>query len=80
MMALRNSLGLEIRRQRRAAGLSQEEFAAKIGVDRTTLGKWERGKASPTPKSIRKLTKGQILNSATLRELLDLRTKVVDQH
>ncbi len=29
-------------------GLSQEAFAAALGVDRKTVGRWERGEASPS--------------------------------
>jgi transcriptional regulator with XRE-family HTH domain len=29
---------------KRFLGLSQEEMARKLGVDPSTLGKWERGK------------------------------------
>lgn len=31
---------------RKAAGMTQAEFAAIIGVDRSTVTKWERGRAS----------------------------------
>jgi transcriptional regulator with XRE-family HTH domain len=34
---------------RKAAGLNQEQIAEAIGVDRTTLGKWERGESTPQP-------------------------------
>ena len=30
---------------RRAAGLSQKELARRLGVDPTTLGRWERGES-----------------------------------
>ncbi|EHR53416.1 putative transcriptional regulator [Saccharomonospora marina XMU15] len=34
---------------RHAAGYTQEFFADKLGVDRTTVGRWERGVQSPQP-------------------------------
>lgn len=34
---------------RRATGKTQEQVATLIGVDRTTLGKWERDEATPQP-------------------------------
>jgi transcriptional regulator with XRE-family HTH domain len=32
---------------RKARGITQKEFARKIGVDPSTLAKWERGQRSP---------------------------------
>jgi transcriptional regulator with XRE-family HTH domain len=37
------ALGLQIRRLREVAGISQEEFAAKAGLDRAYYGGIERG-------------------------------------
>jgi DNA-binding XRE family transcriptional regulator len=34
---------------RHAVGYTQESFAEKLGVDRTTIGRWERGAQSPQP-------------------------------
>jgi transcriptional regulator with XRE-family HTH domain len=34
---------------RLAAGYTQESFAEKIGADRSTIGRWERGTQSPQP-------------------------------
>jgi transcriptional regulator with XRE-family HTH domain len=34
--------GLQIRRARQRAGLTQHQFAAKIGVDRSAVSNWER--------------------------------------
>lgn len=40
-------LGNKLYELRRQAGLSQEEFAEKIGVSRQAVSKWERGEALP---------------------------------
>lgn len=34
---------------RKAAGKTQEEVAEQVGVDRTTIGKWERDESTPQP-------------------------------
>src|SRR5437879_5558163 len=34
---------------RHAGGYTQETFAEKLGVDRSTVGRWERGVQSPQP-------------------------------
>lgn len=36
-----------IAEQRRAAGLTQEDVASRLGVSRQTVGKWEAGRAIP---------------------------------
>ena len=40
--------GIEIRRLRRASGLSQEDLADLAGLDRTTIGRIERGEFRAT--------------------------------
>lgn len=35
--------------RRRALGYSQEKLAQSLGVDRTTVGRWEGGRISPQP-------------------------------
>lgn len=46
-MRTRKVIGTAIQEAREAAGLTQQELAAKVGVDRTTLAHWE----SPTSKT-----------------------------
>jgi transcriptional regulator with XRE-family HTH domain len=38
-----------IRKLRTALGLTQEQFAAKIGVTFSTINRWENGKGKPSP-------------------------------
>ena len=38
----------EVRRTRERIGLSQDRFAAAIGVSASTLRKWEQGQRQPT--------------------------------
>lgn len=42
-MEIREVFGLNLRRYRHAAGLSQEDLAHKAGVDRTYVSSLERG-------------------------------------
>lgn len=39
----------DLARRRKAAGHSQESFAAALGVDRSTIARWERGQTAPQP-------------------------------
>lgn len=38
----------ELRRLRKAAGITQDELAAKLGVNRATISKYETGQIAPT--------------------------------
>ncbi|EFL15289.1 helix-turn-helix transcriptional regulator [Streptomyces sp. C] len=38
-----------LKERRKARGYSQESFAVAVGVDRTTVGRWERGETEPQP-------------------------------
>ena len=35
---------------------SQEQLSKRLGVDQTTVGKWELGKAFPRPSTLKKLS------------------------
>lgn len=42
---------------RTAKGMPQREFAAALGVDRTTIAKWETGAALPRADMLPKIAK-----------------------
>jgi len=65
-------LGRRLRALRLAAGQSQAELAATVGLDRTTLGKIEHGKIPPVPSAdlIARLVAACLGDEAT-RSLVD---------
>ena len=67
------SPGGNIRFNRKMAGYTQESLAFRLGVDRTTVGKWERGDAFPSATNIRALTKLGMLRGR--RERRERRTR-----
>ena len=48
-----------IRKLRTALGLTQEQFAAKIGVTYSTINRWENNKSKPSPLAMQKIKKIQ---------------------
>ena len=52
---------------RKKALLTQEEAAAKLGVDRSSVAKWETGVANPRASMLLKLAR---LYDCTIEELL----------
>ncbi len=50
-----SSFSVILKKLRTAAGLSQEEFAAKAGLHRTYVSQLERGLKSPTLKTVEKM-------------------------
>ena len=50
-----------VRKLRNRLGLTQEKFAARLGVTYPTVNRWENGKAKPSPlatKQIEELLRG----------------------
>ena len=43
---------MEIRELRKAAGLTQSQFAEKIGVSQATVAEWERGDYFPSAQRL----------------------------
>jgi len=48
-----------IKELRIALGLSQEKFAAKIGVSFSTVNRWEHSRGKPSPLALGKIEKLQ---------------------
>jgi DNA-binding XRE family transcriptional regulator len=57
-------------RTRKAAGFSQERLAETIGVERTTVMRWERGETCPQPWARPKLARALGISDQSLAELL----------
>lgn len=53
---------LTLKQHRQLAGMSQDELAEAIGVDRTAIWRWETGQSEPRYSSI-----------AKMEEVLDIR-------
>lgn len=49
------AFGNKLFRLRKAAGLTQSELAAKVGVTNKAVSKWENGASKPTTTVVRKL-------------------------
>ena len=50
-----NTLREKIVTSRKLLGLSQRKYARLIGIDPSTLGRWEQGKSTPRPEKLEKL-------------------------
>lgn len=57
MTDFENKLSYNIREVRLEMGLTQEQFAAKLGVSFPTVNRWENQKAKPSPLALQKLLK-----------------------
>jgi transcriptional regulator with XRE-family HTH domain len=57
-------------RARKAAGFTQEELAERLGVDRSTVRRWEAGETEPQPWLRPKLARTLGLSRERLAELL----------
>lgn len=60
---------MSIYQKRVAAGITQEELATKLGVDRSTVTKWETGQSLPRTHLLPKLAE---LFGCTVDELLGI--------
>ena len=54
-MELKENHARRIRAIRKATGLTQEQFAAKLGVTFPTVNRWENQKTIPSPLALQKL-------------------------
>lgn len=46
---------LLVRKLRECTGLTQEQFAARLGVTFPTISRWENGRARPSPLAMEKI-------------------------
>lgn len=44
-----------VRELRERTGLTQEKFAAKLGVTYPTINRWENGRAKPSPLALKQI-------------------------
>jgi transcriptional regulator with XRE-family HTH domain len=58
-----NTLRETIATSRKLSGLSQRKFARLIGIDPSTLGRWELGKSTPRPDTLEKLKFYKVLSN-----------------
>ena len=54
-MAAQVDLSHLVRELRGRTGLTQEKFAAKLGVTYPTINRWENGRARPSPLAMEKI-------------------------
>lgn len=62
---------VRLAQRRRAAGFSQERLAQHLGVERTTVARWESAETAPQPWTRPKLAHALKITAAELQELLD---------
>ena len=54
-MNVQANIPLFIRELRKRTGLTQEKFAAKLGVTFPTINRWENGRTKPSPLARQKI-------------------------
>ncbi len=50
-----NAVAEMIRKLRAKLGLTQEQFAAKVGVTWSTVNRWENGRGKPSPLALSRI-------------------------
>lgn len=63
-------IGKLIRELRLETGLTQEKFAAELGVTYPTINRWENNRAQPSPLAVEKIEKMVRRQGARGQELL----------
>lgn len=56
--------GEQVRAVRRQLRLSQHHFGLMLGVHRSTVGRWERGRNAPSPRSLARLQECALMGQA----------------
>ena len=54
-MAAKAGMPQLVRKLRERTGLTQERFAAKLGVTFPTINRWENGRAKPSPLAMQRI-------------------------
>ena len=54
-MNARADISRLVRELRERTGLTQENFAAKLGVTYPTINRWENGRAKPSPLALKQI-------------------------
>lgn len=54
-MNAQNNIPRLVRELRGRTGLTQEKFAAKLGVTFPTINRWENGRAKPSPLALKQI-------------------------
>ena len=54
-MGEQHSMARLVRKLREITGLTQEKFAAKLGVTFPTINRWENDRAKPSPLAVEKI-------------------------
>lgn len=55
MLARQRNIAKLVRELRERTGLTQEKFAARLGVTLPTISRWETGRAKPSPLALEKI-------------------------
>jgi transcriptional regulator with XRE-family HTH domain len=55
LCAQQPAIGKLVRDLRQAMKLSQEKFAAELGVTFPTINRWENGRATPSPLALKQI-------------------------
>jgi putative transcriptional regulator len=64
MLKANTDISKMIREQRISLGLTQEQYATKVGVTFSTVNRWENNKAKPSPLALQRINKLQKKNKA----------------
>ena len=59
MSKTKKDISKMIRKLRTTLGLTQEQFAAKIGVTVSTVNRWEKDKSKPSPLAMLRIERLQ---------------------
>jgi putative transcriptional regulator len=71
-MTKRASIASLVRQLRARLGLTQEKFAARLGVTFPTINRWENGRAKPSPLALKQI---EDLLAAVGEDAKDLRAE-----